>query len=55
MMMKLHSLGDTMRGCEHPLRADQRRAAQVLVVLVDERHLPAPLTASAVLAAHHSR
>lgn len=43
-----------MRGGEHPLRPDERGPAQVLVERVDERHLPAPLAALAVLAAHHA-
>lgn len=47
-----HSLGDAMSRRQHPLSADERPAAQVLVERVDERHLPAPLSWEGVLAAH---
>lgn len=49
-----HSLGDAVRGRQHPLGADQRAAAQVLVQRVDERHLPAPFGRVRVFAADHS-
>lgn len=47
-----HSLGDAVGRREHPLSADERSAAQVLVERVDERHLPAPLSREGVLASH---
>lgn len=48
-------LGDAVRGSEHPLRADEGGSAQVLVLGVDQGHLPAPFASFTVFAAHHSR
>lgn len=43
-----------MRCRQHPLGADQRAAAQVLVQRVDERHLPTPFGRVRVFSADHS-
>lgn len=48
-------LGNAVCGGENPLRTDERRAAQILVHRIDERHLPAPLAVLAVFAAHDAR
>jgi len=44
-----------MRGGQHPLSADQRSPAEILVQRVDQRHLPTPLGRVRVFAADYSR
>ena len=47
----MYSLGDAMGGRQHPLGADERAAAEVLIERIDQGHLPAPFGGGGVLAA----
>lgn len=44
-----------MRGRQHPLGADQRATAKVLVERIDQRHLPTPFGRVRVFATDHPR